>query len=80
MFRKGKRPSLEGVAVAAKTGTLIGDKPTRMYSWFVGFAPAEAPEVAIAVLLANDVTWRMKGNEGRPRGARRLLPHARGRA
>lgn len=63
VFRKGKRPSLEGVAVAAKTGTLIGDKPTRMYSWFVGFAPANAPEVAISVLLANDVTWRMKGNE-----------------
>ena len=63
VFRKGKRPSLEGVAVAAKTGTLIGDKPTRMYSWFVGFAPAESPEVAISVLLANDVTWRMKGNE-----------------
>lgn len=63
VFRKGKRPSLEGVAVAAKTGTLIGDKPTRMYSWFVGFAPAAAPEVAISVLLANDVTWRMKGSE-----------------
>ena len=63
VFRKGNRPSLEGVAVAAKTGTLIGDKPTRMYSWFVGFAPANAPEVAISVLLANDVTWRMKGIE-----------------
>ncbi|AKU99266.1 Cell division protein FtsI [Labilithrix luteola] len=62
-FHKGQRPSLEGVAVAGKTGTLIGDKPTRMYSWFVGFAPADAPEVAISVLLANDVTWRMKGNE-----------------
>jgi len=63
VFRKGNRPSLEGVAVAAKTGTLIGDKPTRMYSWFAGFAPANAPEVAISVLLANDVSWRMKGNE-----------------
>ena len=63
VFRAGKRPSLEGVAVAAKTGTLIGDKPTRMYSWFAGFAPAQAPEVAIVVLLANDVTWRMKGSE-----------------
>lgn len=63
LFRRGDRPSLEGVAVAAKTGTLIGDKPTRMYSWFVAFAPADAPEVALSVLLANDVTWRMKGNE-----------------
>ncbi|MBX3196663.1 MAG: penicillin-binding protein [Labilithrix sp.] len=63
VFRKGKRPSLDGVAVAAKTGTLIGDKPARMYSWFAGFAPANAPEVAVSVVLANDVTWRMKGNE-----------------
>ncbi len=63
VFRAGKRPSLEGVTVAAKTGTLIGDKPARMYSWFTGFAPAEAPEIAFAVLLANDVTWRMKANE-----------------
>ena len=62
VFRKG-RPSLEGVAVAGKTGTLIGDKPARMYSWFAGFAPADAPEVAVAIVLANDVTWRMKGNE-----------------
>jgi penicillin-binding protein A len=62
-FRRGRRPSLDGVAVAAKTGTLIGDKPTRMYSWFAGFAPADAPEVAVAVVLANDVVWRMKGNE-----------------
>lgn len=63
VFRKGRRASLQGVAVAAKTGTLIGDKPARMYSWFTAFAPANAPEIAIAVVLANDITWKMKGNE-----------------
>lgn len=63
VFRKGRRASLQGLPVAAKTGTLIGDKPARMYSWFTAFAPANAPEIAVAVVLANDITWKMKGNE-----------------
>jgi penicillin-binding protein A len=48
--------------VAGKTGTLIGGKPRRMYSWFAGFAPTGRPEVAIAVLLANDERWWTKAN------------------
>ncbi len=48
--------------VAGKTGTLIGGKPRRMYSWFAGFAPTGRPEVAIAVLLANDEQWWTKAN------------------
>ncbi len=63
VFHKARQASLAGIPVAAKTGTLVGDKPARMYSWFTGFAPANAPEIAIAVVLANDISWRMKGNE-----------------
>jgi penicillin-binding protein A len=48
--------------VAGKTGTLIGGRPRRMYSWFAGFAPTGRPEVAIAVLLANDERWWTKAN------------------
>jgi penicillin-binding protein A len=48
--------------VAGKTGTLIGGHPARMYSWFAGFAPSRKPEIAVAVLLANDVRWWTKGN------------------
>lgn len=48
--------------VAAKTGTLVGGKPSRMYSWFAGFAPSTHPEVAIAVMLGNDVTWTTKAS------------------
>ncbi|HVK68972.1 MAG TPA: penicillin-binding transpeptidase domain-containing protein [Polyangium sp.] len=54
--------ALPGVAVAAKTGTLIGKKPARMFSWFASFAPADKPEIAVAVMLANDITWRTKAN------------------
>jgi len=48
--------------VAGKTGTLVGGKPTRMFSWFAGFAPSRHPKVAISVMLANDVKWWTKGN------------------
>lgn len=54
--------ALPNVAVAAKTGTLVGKKPARMFSWFASFAPANKPEIAVAVMLANDLTWRTKAN------------------
>jgi len=57
--RKG-RPN---VRAAGKTGTLIAGKPARMVSWFAGFAPSRKPEVAVAVMLANDLKWWRKGNE-----------------
>jgi cell division protein FtsI/penicillin-binding protein 2 len=48
--------------VAGKTGTLVGGRPRRMFSWFAGFAPTDRPEVAVAVLLANDERWWTKAN------------------
>src|SRR5689334_24802609 len=54
--------ALPGMAVAAKTGTLIGGHPTRMYSWFSSFAPAAKPEVAVTVMLGNDIQWHTKAN------------------
>jgi peptidoglycan glycosyltransferase len=45
------RRRLAGVRVAGKTGTLTGHDPALAYSWFVGFAPADHPQVAFAVLL-----------------------------
>lgn len=60
----GKRAALEGVGVAGKSGTsqVVGMGPERVkskdlpwaqrdHAWFVAFAPAEAPEVALAVLV-----------------------------
>jgi cell division protein FtsI/penicillin-binding protein 2 len=54
--------ALPGMAIAAKTGTLIGGHPTRMYSWFAAFGPGPKPEVDVAVMLGNDVQWRTKAN------------------
>lgn len=52
-----------GVAVAAKTGSLTGKRaPALNYNWFIGFAPADNPEIAFAVLLANEPQWRIKAH------------------
>jgi peptidoglycan glycosyltransferase len=40
-----------GVTVAGKTGTAESDDPNRNQAWFIGFAPSESPEVAVAVVI-----------------------------
>jgi len=63
------RPYIPGVAVAGKTGTLTDYKLNRYYTWFVGFAPADAPEVAISALVVNTPEWQIKA----PQLAREVL-------
>ncbi len=47
----GSRAAIPGVRVAGKTGTAQGAAGTGSNVWFVGFAPADNPRVAIAVFL-----------------------------
>jgi cell division protein FtsI/penicillin-binding protein 2 len=54
------REFLPDVDVAGKTGTLTGEKPYRGYNWFVGFAPVDDPEIAVASLVVNKPKWRIK--------------------
>lgn len=54
---------LPDIVVAGKTGTLMRQKNGRFYTWFVGFAPADKPEVAISALVVNTPTWQIKGPE-----------------
>lgn len=55
--------SLQGMAIAGKTGSLSNNDPTtwRHFSWFVGFAPADHPQVAVAAIAVNGLKWRVKG-------------------
>lgn len=40
-----------GVTVAGKTGTAESDDPNRNQAWFIGFAPSDDPQVAVAVVI-----------------------------
>jgi peptidoglycan glycosyltransferase len=48
----GRRGAIEGVRVAGKTGTAQTGRDAS-HAWFIAFAPAEAPTVAVAVILEN---------------------------
>jgi peptidoglycan glycosyltransferase len=52
---------LPQIRVAGKTGTLTRHQQDRHYTWFVGFAPADKPEVAVAALVVNTPSWHIKG-------------------
>ena len=76
-FSRRGRPFLPNISVAGKTGSLARSDPYLEYSWFVGFAPADAPKVAFAALLGNPPRWRIKASTA----ARMLLAeYFRGRA
>ena len=61
-FIKNGREKIPGVAFAAKTGHLSGGEGLHgHYSWFVAFAPAEEPEVAVSALVVNGEVWTTKG-------------------
>ena len=62
-FRKADA-QIRGMDVAGKTGSLSGDLAGQRYrfSWFVGFAPAVNPQVAVAVMVANEPKWKVKSS------------------
>ncbi len=49
----GTLEQIPGVAVAGKTGTAETGIQSKYDTWFIAFAPAEAPRVAVAVALEN---------------------------
>jgi hypothetical protein len=60
---KGKA-FIPGVEVAGKTGTLnlTPGSSAKLVTWFIGYAPAKNPKVAIATLIVNDPVWKVKAN------------------
>jgi peptidoglycan glycosyltransferase len=47
----GRRARIDGVQVAGKTGT--AENSADDHSWFIGFAPADHPKIAVAVFVRN---------------------------
>lgn len=58
--RWARRSPLREVQVAGKTGSLSDRSPFRDYSWFVGYAPADEPQVVVATIIVNERLWRVK--------------------
>jgi cell division protein FtsI/penicillin-binding protein 2 len=51
---------LPEISVAGKTGTLNERDGSKLYTWFVGFAPANNPEVVVSTLVVNTPSWQIK--------------------
>ena len=49
----GRAARIDGVEVAGKTGTAQVSDEVADHTWFMGFAPADDPKIAVAVFVAN---------------------------
>ena len=61
----GTAAQLPGITVAGKTGTAQTRKGNAPHAWFIGFAPAQAPKYAIAVLIENDNNQNFEATGGK---------------
>ncbi|RKS80338.1 peptidoglycan glycosyltransferase [Motilibacter peucedani] len=60
----GTNARIDGVRVAGKTGTAQVGGGKNPHAWFVSFAPADDPKVAVAVVVPNGGTAReVSGNQ-----------------
>lgn len=59
-YRRGKYKKLRDL-VGGKTGTLTGNSPKGLTTWFAGIAPLDAPQVAVAAVVMLEDHWRIKG-------------------
>ena len=58
----GSNVAIPGVRVAGKTGTAQTGNDNPSVAWFVAFAPAQAPEVAVAVVVEDAGAAEVSGN------------------
>ena len=54
----GSNAAIPGIDVAGKTGTAQSTPSRPPYAWFVSFAPADNPQIAVAVLVQRSATDR----------------------
>ena len=61
--KRNGQPLLGEVSVAGKTGSLSGKDPDGRYEWFIGVAPAEAPQIAIATVIVQTPRYRRTASQ-----------------
>jgi peptidoglycan glycosyltransferase len=60
----GTAAQMEGITVAGKTGTAQTVGGAAPHAWFICFAPAEDPQLAVAVLVENGGTFGSEATGG----------------
>jgi peptidoglycan glycosyltransferase len=60
IFHRQGRLLLQKISVSGKTGSLRGEHPPGMYEWFIGFAPAEDPQIAFSAMVINHERGKVK--------------------
>lgn len=61
----GTAAQISGVQVAGKTGTAQTAEEAAPHAWFTAFAPADAPQVAVAVVVENGGAMGSEATGGR---------------
>jgi peptidoglycan glycosyltransferase len=61
----GENAKIDNVSVAGKTGTAQHRKGAKPHAWFTAFAPAEDPQVAVAVVIEDGAENRSEISGGR---------------
>ncbi|MBI1352080.1 MAG: penicillin-binding protein 2 [Actinomycetales bacterium] len=59
----GSNARISGVRVAGKTGTAQTGNDNPAVAWFIAFAPAQSPEVAVAVVVEDAGAPEVSGNQ-----------------
>jgi cell division protein FtsI/penicillin-binding protein 2 len=60
-FQRYGKDLLKKVTISGKTGSLSGNNPPGLYDWFVGFAPAEDPQIAFSAMVVNSQGYKLRG-------------------
>jgi len=61
IFHRYSKDLLQRMMISGKTGSLSGDNPPGSYDWFVGFAPADAPQIAFSAMIINHQPYKLRG-------------------
>ena len=60
-FRRYGKNLLKNMSVGGKTGSLSGDDPPGLYDWFVGFVPADDPQIAFSAMVVTYQSLKIRG-------------------
>jgi len=61
IFHRYGKDLVKRITVSGKTGSLSGDNPPGLYDWFVGFAPADDPQIAFSAMVINYQRYKLRG-------------------